>query len=130
MQTGYVAHSEKSSEVRELHLCPEKSRNLAQFVIERSLFASWDSSRKARFSYVKWSQKKPPSHAYCLAICACYPSSHAVFFLSTLSLWCIMLLRNRKKNQGMKTALCRQAKYTYTRGGTVVTNPAGSAIFR
>ena len=49
----YVAHthSEKSSEVRELHLCPEKSRNLAQFVIERSLFASWDSSRKeARFS--------------------------------------------------------------------------------
>ena len=38
-------YSEKSSEVRELHLCPEKTRNLAQFVIGRSLFASWGSSR-------------------------------------------------------------------------------------
>ena len=38
-------YSEKSSEVRELHLCPEKTRNLAQFVIGRSLFAFWVSSR-------------------------------------------------------------------------------------
>ena len=38
-------YSEKSSEVRELHLCPEKTRNLAKFVIGRSLFASWGFSR-------------------------------------------------------------------------------------